>query len=407
MVRSTENIVTNSQILTNPPQNMQNVFLGLKYLCKFSYLTGSFPVRGGFKTGKLFMDFTAKKFSWSFFFSCTIGVFIKLCCAAFVPEPVALSTKDRTRFNETNSTSVTDLLTTNAGFILLNTFGIITHFLVTLRTAKFLKVATLLEEYATRHPTPKAKLFNSWTIGELLCSLFSLTYLTFWAYFCYSELRETVEFLSLLLIGGYQPAPWGYAVIYLTALILLEYSIWFVHMQIFFPTNLISEFLSDLIHEITERSRNYSAEPTFESNKTIKSKSKGRIKSISWTILNVANDDTFWVTLSSRYIQIENIVLAFESFVGPCITISLAFAVGSSVCMIYIATLSDLVWSSRILRTCVIQGTCFTAAFRVFAITSVGEMLKEKYAQLRKEIAIARDRSLSNFSIVEPREVCN
>lgn len=343
--------------------------------------------------------------------SCTLGYFIKIYCSAFIPEPISLSTHpgNITRQGNRTDLSVTDIVTKEAAFLLIDSFGLVTHILVAIQTAKFLEIAALLEKYVISHPPTKVKLFNSWTNGELIHNLFFLTYMTVWAYSTYSELKDRVVFLSLYLIGGYHPPVWGYTILYFVTFSILQYSVWFLHMQIFFPASLIEACLAQMVTEIKERSKDTAI---FE-GEFITSKSK--IKSISWTVMNRPNlsygsDHVFWTSLSARYIQIENIVAAFQTFSGPYVIISLLFSVASSICVIYVGTMSELVWSSSILSRCMIEGTVATASYRVSAITNVGEMLKEKYAKVRKEVAISRhnfQERATHFNNDEQEEVRN
>lgn len=314
--------------------------------------------------------------------SLTIALFLKLYCTFLVAEPIAISILDR---SQNSSTSTTDNLTKNIGLLFVNFFGVISHFLVALTSPKFLGMAMHLETYAIQHSPKKFKLFNFWTISSIMFSIFSMSYMTFWAYDSYMNPPEGVFFASLGFLGGYRPPPWGYTAYYILAFFCLEYSIVFFHIQIFFPTSAISKFLADLISDVENNEKSTDIVHIFERSE------KKKIKALSWSVLEKSGNSDVWKSLNSRYIKIENIVAKFETFVGEYLIFSLGFSIVASVCMVYVATLS-LPWPNSYLRTCLVQGTFATAAFRINAVTGVGEMLKVKNAKLLKAVAIAGQR---------------
>lgn len=326
-----------------------------------------------------------------------MGVVVKLCCFIVTPDPISFSTSGHSG-NTTVHMSITDIATKMVGFSLIQAFGLFTHFLGIFRCMKFLPLAQLLENYLTLHPPKGLKLFNSWTMWSIFTSVFSLVHMTYWAYRVYSENYEHVTFPSVILFMAGSPTfpPWGYAIFYFVAFILLEYSIVFYYVQIIFPATAIAKCLSALVNEIEEKFQSSNIIQVF--NTTNPKISNRKVKSLSWSIVDGRNehDRNFWSTLSSRYEEIEKIFGFFEDFVGPYLIASLAFSVVSTVCMIYMATMSLDMWSNQLFRGFVIHGTISIACFRVSAITTMGQLVKQKHGKLVRAAATKGDRIMTS-----------
>lgn len=159
--------------------------------------------------------------------------------------------------------------------------------------------------------------------------------------------------------------------------LILEYSIIFIDIQVLFPVHALLAFLDDLLRDIKQRT---------SQAKVQYADPRSQKKALAWTIFNGYESVT---DLSHRYVEIDKIFTAYESFVGPLLVYTLAFSVSSTVCIIYLSTINVITWPDQWLKQAVVGGIITTAGFRISAITRSGQTLHNRHSQLMKAVAIA------------------